>query len=130
MAKIKQALNYVQSSLSFEPITDRVSKTIPDQTISIRQLLDIAKGNPPGDGLYIGDDVEENKAADIGRMELTDRNEFVKQRAEKLAKQTDELKRDITDKRTRAYRDKLKKELEQEQSKDTKKDPPEKPIVP
>jgi len=118
--RVRTPRNYVQTNMSFEPVTDKVSLTIPDQTMSIRQLIDRAQVTPIDENAFLGEDLELNQIADVDRMELTDRNELGAKLSEKTKGLSDKAKRD----REKRERDELRKSILQEE-KDNK--PDEKP---
>lgn len=121
--RLRSPRNYVQTIISFEPIKDHVSLTVPDQTMSIRQLIDRSLLQPVPDSAFLGDDPELAKIADVDRMELTDRNEFGEQLASKTNAIGNRYKAEVNAEQKRKDKDALKKELEDEAKNALKNDP-------
>lgn len=92
---------------SYEPVSTMPDMCIPDQTMSIREILDrYTRGLPISQGkvpVYNNDDEELNHLAHLDRMELTDRMTL-------LQTYTDR-KKDLEDKYRSEQQDALKQSI-------------------
>lgn len=112
--RIVQQLKYVQGEFTFEKVKDKVSLTIPDQTMSLRELIEMSRAMPSSDDLYLGEDPEINKMADIDRMELTDRNQISQDMNQKVKDLSDQVATEIKANRKKKLKEELKAEMEAE----------------
>lgn len=118
MKRIRNSLNYEVSEDSFE-INSGVKVTVPDQSMSLRTILDrFARGLPLGVGVnvpvYGSDDPEMDEWPDPRTMDISERQEFAKEvinsRRKKQKDEENKSKKEAGDVRPAAGGERAKKE--------------------
>lgn len=84
MTKIRNWINRDESDSSFEPVNKLPSMTVPDLSMTVKEIVERSQMGLPPEGERVPIYDEGDPYPDISRMDLVDRQNFIKYYKEKI----------------------------------------------